>query len=116
MRVAAWLQLIGVSLVASGLTWAAEPQNPHVWEPQIRSVAVFKNGMGFFIRDGEVKLRDGWCVSGPVPPALFGTFAIYSPDEARMVDVVGGGRGETVEFDGQDGPQDIEGELARLQA
>ncbi len=116
MRGVAWFQLIGFGLLASGAAGAAEHDNPHVWEPQIRSVAVFKNGMGFFMREAEVQLRDGWCVSGPVPPALFGTFAIYSVDESRMVDVVGAGQGEVVEFDGKDGPQDLAGKLARLRS
>ncbi len=41
-------------------TKAAENENPHVWKPKTVSVAVFKNGMGFFMREGDVALRDGW--------------------------------------------------------
>jgi hypothetical protein len=116
MRAATWRQTIILSLIGPWVAQAAEPENPHVWEPEVRSVAVFKNGMGFFVRDGEVELRDGWCVSGSVPPALFGTFGIYSIDESGMVDVVGAGTGETVEFDGKDGPDDLPGKLARLRS
>ena len=54
---------------------AADTENPHVWEPKTTSVAVFKNGLGFFLREGDVQLRDGWCVSGEIPPAAFGTLA-----------------------------------------
>ncbi len=92
------------------------PDNPRVWKPDVRSVAVFKNGMGFFIRDGVAAPRDGWCVAGHVPPALFGTFAVYSLDGKRPVDVVGAGPGETVEFDGKDGPKEVQARRARLEA
>lgn len=93
-----------------------ESNNPHLWRTRAKSVAVFKNGMGFFLREGEVSLRDGWCLSGPVPPALFGTLAIYSLAEQEAVDVVGSGPGETVEFDGTDEPTDDEVKRSRLQA
>jgi len=106
-------------LTATGLVVATaaaeEPKNPHVWKPDVRSVAVFKNGMGFFVRDGDVTLRDGWCVAGAVPPAVFGTFAVYSLREEQAVDVVGAGPGETVEFNGKDGPEDLAGKRARLE-
>jgi len=97
---------------------AEEPdeKNPYVWRPQTRSVAVFKNGLGFFMREGEVRLREGWCVAGEVPPAAFGTLAIYSRGEESVVDVVGAGPGEVVEFDGRDAPADVESKRARLEA
>jgi hypothetical protein len=91
-------------------------ENPHVWKPRIRSVAVFKNGMGFFLREGDVKLRDGWCVAESVPPAAFGTLAIYARGEKEVVDVVGSGPGEVVEFDGRDAPKDPALRKARLLA
>src|SRR5438552_1078055 len=56
----------------------AQPANPHLWKPRTTSVAVFKNGYGFFMGEGEVALRDGWCTAADVPPATFGTLAIYS--------------------------------------
>jgi len=91
-------------------------ENPHVWKPHTRSVAVFKNGMGFFLRDGDVKLRDGWCVAENVPPAAFGTLAIYAQDETGVVDIVGSGPGEVVEFDGRDASKDPAVRKARLEA
>jgi len=116
MRFVSRLFAVVLGLAVTSVLSAKEPDNPHVWKPDVRSVAVFKNGLGFFIRDGEVTLRDGWCVAGNVPPALFGTFAIYALDEKQMVDVVGAGRGQIVQFDGQDGPADLAGKLARLKS
>ena len=64
---------------------AAQKENPHVWKPRVKSVAVFKEDLGFFMREGEVSLRDGWCVSKQIPPAIFGTLAIFSHDQGRLV-------------------------------
>jgi hypothetical protein len=90
--------------------------NPHLWKPRTRSVAVFKNGYGFFLRDGEVALRDGWAVAREIPPATFGTLVIFSHNKEEMVDVVGSGPGEVVEFDGLDAPTDAATKRARLTA
>ena len=95
---------------------AADDDNPHLWKPRTKSVAVFKNGLGFFIREGEVQVRDGWCVARHIPPAAFGTLAIYAHDEKQTVDIVGSGPGEVVEFDGRDAPSDAASKRARLQS
>ena len=55
---------------------AEDTENPHLWKPRTRSVAVFKNGLGFFMREGEVQVRDGWCLARHIPPATFGSLAI----------------------------------------
>ena len=44
-----------------------------------KSVAVFKNGLGFFVREGEAKLTNGWAMTEIVPAAALGTFWIGSP-------------------------------------
>lgn len=90
--------------------------NPQVWQPRTRSVAVFKNGFGFFMREGEVALRDGWCTAQAVPPAAFGTLAFYSTTQGQIVDVVGSGPGETVDFDDRDAPKNANEKKERLAA
>jgi hypothetical protein len=94
----------------------ADPDNPHVWRTRSTSVAVFKNGFGFFVREGSVDLQDGWCLAGQVPPATFGTLAIYSLDANEIVDMVGSGPGEVIEFDGQHEKADDNTKRGRLQA
>jgi hypothetical protein len=94
----------------------AEDENQFLWKPRVRSVAVFKNGLGFFMREGETQLRDGWCVTEQVPPAAFGTLAIYSRNDKETVDIVGSGPGEAVEFDGRDAAKDPATRRARLEA
>ncbi len=93
-----------------------EAENPHSWRPKVTSVTVFKNGFGFFMRQGPVALRDGWCAAGEAPPAHFGTLAFYSHAQDEVVDVVGAGPGEVVEFDGVDAPRDVVSKRARLEA
>ncbi len=90
--------------------------NPHVWKPRTKSVSVFKNGLGFFIREGSVTLRDGWAVAKEIPPAKFGTLAVFATDEHQLVDVLGSGPGEVVEFDGIDAPKDLDKKRARLES
>ena len=99
----------------SAVKAADDEENPFVWKPRTRAVAVFKNGLGFFMREGEVKLRDGWCVAEHVPPAAFGTLAIYACSQKETVDVVGSGPGDVVEFDGRDAPKDVAAKKARLE-
>jgi hypothetical protein len=94
----------------------SDDENVYLWKPRTRTVAVFKNGLGFFMREGEVKLRDGWCVAEHIPPATFGTLAIYARNEKETVDVVGSGPGEIVEFDGRDAPKDSATKRARLES
>ncbi len=94
---------------------ADDDTNPHVWKPRTTSVAVFKNGLGFFMREGEVDLRDGWCLASEIPPATFGTLAISAMEDENSVDLVGSGPGETVEFDGQDAPDTDDARRARLE-
>jgi len=101
---------------AAPSTKADDDENPHLWKPRVTSVAVFKNGLGFFLRQGEVTLRDGWCVAREVPPATFGTLAIYSHAPTEVVDIVGSGPGEIADFDGTDAPKDEAAKRARLES
>ena len=84
-----------------------EQQNPYLWKPQTKSVAVFKNGLAFYIREAETELRDGWCVAEQIPPASFGTLAVFANDENKIVDIVGAGPGEIFEFDDRDQPKTL---------
>ena len=106
--------MVGWMILAAAA--GGEDENPHLWKPRVRSVSVFKNGLGFFLREGEVQLRDGWCVSRHIPPAAFGTLAIFSHDEEQVVDIVGSGPGEVVDFDGRDAPDTDAARRQRLGA
>jgi len=92
------------------------PKNPHLWKPKTISVAVFKNGYGFFMRQGPTALHDGWCVAEQVPPATFGTLAIYSHNQDQIVDIVGSGPGEIIQFDDHDAPNTNAEKRSRLES
>ena len=72
---------------------SAQPLNTHL-ETACDQRRRVQERAGLFLREGQVKLRDGWCVAGEVPPAHFGTLAIYSHAKSEMVDIVGSGSGE----------------------
>jgi hypothetical protein len=105
------------ALAADGASSSIDEQkNPHLWQPRTTSVAVFKNGLGFFLRQGSVELRDGWAVAKEIPPAKFGTLAVYATRDDDLVDVIGSGPGEVTEFDGVDAPRDMTEKRGRLEA
>ncbi len=110
--------LLVVACLAAPPLLAQPPEtrtSPRLWEPRTRSVTVFKDGYGFFVRDGEVTPTDGWAVAGALPPAAFGTLAFFSRDEREVVDVVGAGPGQRVDFDGIDSPKDPADKRSALQ-
>lgn len=83
-----------------------DEKNKHVLQLKTKSVSVFKNGLGFFTREGIATKRDGWVMAEKIPAAKFGTLAIYSLNPKETVDVVGSGPGEVIEFDGIDVPKE----------
>jgi len=111
MPAAAMLALSTVAVAAE-----EEKKNPHLIKPVTKSVSVFKNGLGFFMREGAAKKRDGWVMAERIPPAKFGTLLIYSLNPKETVDIVGSGPGEIVEFDGVDEANDIDTKRKRLNA
>ncbi len=40
------------------------------------SVSLFKNGLGYFIREGEIPLKTGWVQARPLPVPVLGTFLL----------------------------------------
>ena len=70
--------------------------------------------MGFFTRHAQATLSDGLCDAEELPPAAFGTLAIYSTSTNETVDIVGAGPGETIQFDGIDAADTKEAKLNRL--
>lgn len=121
MRSLRWFAVLCALSSWNASAWADGPApgkatNEHQWKPRTKSVAVFKNGLGFFLREGEARLRDGWCLADELPPASFGTLGIYALGGDELVDVVGAGAGEVVVFDGVDAPDTLAARQGRLEA
>jgi hypothetical protein len=115
--VVAILLVAASNIYAAADTKAAEKKsNPHLLKTRTTSVSVFKNGLGFFMREGTARKRDGWVMAEKIPPAKFGTLAIYSHNEKEHVDIVGSGPGEVVEFDGVDAADTLAARQTRLKA
>jgi hypothetical protein len=55
-----------------------------------KNVFVFKNGLGYFIREGKTTLENGWAVTDIAPHAVLGTYWIGSPDKNTRVEKVVG--------------------------
>lgn len=71
--VAAWMPALAVSAQSSPL--------PRL-DTKPTTVALFKNGLGFFIREGKVIPKDGWAVMTYLPSPTLGSFWMSSPDTA----------------------------------
>ena len=92
--------LLMTILFGANVSFAADTaKNENIWKPRTKNVAVFKNGLGFFVQEGKVRLKDGWCRGAEVPPASYGTFAVYSTEENTAVDIIALSPGEIMEFD-----------------
>ncbi len=91
---------IAIALLSIGTFYLAQAsENPYVWKPRVTALSVYKDGHGFFQREGPVKLHDGWGLMEAFPPAAFGTLAIYSHKESETVDTVISGSAVVVDFD-----------------
>ena len=65
--------LVTLLLVALTIPVLAQEDAPAQVETQVQSVALFKNGFGFFTRVGELPDTRGEVQIGPLPPAVHGT-------------------------------------------
>lgn len=65
--------LLGFLFLFSAVSFADEASIP-VLKTKIKTVAVFKNGLGFFVREGQISVnKDGWAMTETVPDAALGT-------------------------------------------
>ena len=72
------LLMLASAVCSAGTTTNLEP----------KMVAVFKNGLGFFVRTGEAQLVDGWGVTDFVPQATMGAFWMSTPAPGSYVDEI----------------------------
>ena len=68
--------LLSVTLAAA--TAAQAPPKNMTFQTTLKSVAVFRDGFGYYTREGKVKLENGWATTNLVPEAVKGTVWFYS--------------------------------------
>ncbi len=110
----------------------ADPRNM-TFKTSLKSVAVFRDGFGYYVREGRVKLENGWATTDLVPAAIKGTVRFYTLDKGETIDQVVIGKENRLDFANADeikrrladkvglrltvitnGGQRHEGELARI--
>ncbi|HTQ11092.1 MAG TPA: hypothetical protein VMI31_13580, partial [Fimbriimonadaceae bacterium] len=80
--------LATAALIAAAVPSAFAQAKNMTFDAKLKSVAVFRDGYGFFIREGEVKLENGWATTNFVPNAIRGTVWIYPLDSGDKIDTV----------------------------
>ncbi len=75
-------------LVAVSFTSAAYAQSDDLpsLTTKVKTLAVFKNGLGFVYRTGETPLKDGWAEMGEIPAAALGTYWVGTSDAKAPIE------------------------------
>ncbi|MBS1713896.1 MAG: hypothetical protein JST30_06125 [Armatimonadetes bacterium] len=79
------------------------------FETSLKSVAVFRDGYGYYVREGQVKLENGWATTNFVPSAIRGTVYVYALDKGDRIDEVITTRDNRIEFGN---PAELKSKLA----
>jgi hypothetical protein len=78
-------------LAAAGIAFsvvAAEPAKPAAVQTRVKRVALFKNGLGFFVREGTLTGDASNVLLGPFAAPSHGTFWVSCPPSAGLKSVV----------------------------
>jgi len=67
---------------------AAEPAKPPAVQTHLKRVALFKNGLGFFVREGTLTGDESNALLGPFAAPTHGTFWVGCPTTAGLKSVV----------------------------
>lgn len=81
---AAWCVALSLVVAASSATWAAEPKEVTT---EVKQVALFKNGIGYFLRAGQWGEEGGAFVIRPLPASSHGSFWLAYDAEVKVRDL-----------------------------
>lgn len=93
---------------AAGAVAQDQPKNL-TFGTTLKSVAVFRDGFGYYVREGKCKLENGWATTNFVPAAIRGTVWVYSLDPNDRIDTVITTKDNRIEFGS---PKEIKTKLA----
>lgn len=88
MRGSLLLSLFLIPLLGFPICAADQDDDLPVLKTDIKTVAAFKNGLGFVFRSGETKLKDGWAMMDQIPAAALGTLWIGTTSKSGPVEEV----------------------------
>lgn len=90
-----------LSAAASAIT-LAQGENPKnmTFRPHLSSVSIFRDGYGFFVKEGKVKLENGWATANFLPKAIDGTVWVSAEAPGSHVDEVVATQSNVIRFDG----------------
>ena len=80
--------LLFAALSCSAAMDKSEGKASNAFKTKAKTVVIFKDGYGFFLREGRASLIDHWCMTDYIPQAVAGTFWLYSPDPGMAVTTV----------------------------
>ncbi len=81
----------------------------YAFQTDLKTLVVFKEGFGFYLREGSARLENGWATTNLIPQAARGSLWIYPLDPNDRVDTIITTNDNRIEFDR---PEDIQGRLA----
>jgi len=88
-RCGVWFLVLSLVLAASTAAQAAEPKEASAHEvgTRVKQVALFKNGIGYFLRTGEWPEEGGAFVIRPLPASSHGSFWLTWDAEVKVSDL-----------------------------
>jgi len=105
------ISLIGAVALCLAQTPAAPETTPAgpAFTSKLRTLVVFKEGFGFYIREGAATLENGWATTNLVPQAAAGTFWVYPKNANDRVDTIVLTHDNLIDFDK---PEELKSSLA----
>jgi hypothetical protein len=92
-----FLSLSLLAVLVSAAVAQTAPRNM-TFSTKLKSVAVFRDGFGYYVREGRVKLENGWATTDLVPAAIKGTVRFYTLDKGDRIDQVVIGKENRLDF------------------
>lgn len=87
-RIVTAIIILGMLLLVAAQADESAAVTTNAFKTKTKSVAVFKDGYGFFIREGKARLYDGWAMTDFIPKAAAGSFWFYSLEPGTRVSTV----------------------------
>ncbi len=98
-----------IALSFTSLAIAEDAPKNNTFETKLKSVSIFRDGFGYYVREGKVKLENGWATTNFIPQAIRGTVYVYTLDKDDKIDTVVTTPDNRIGFDS---PKEIKTKLA----